>query len=1680
MSFFSDPFGKSKRIRRVRNRPSSRPIVERKVQLDFINLEQRIVPAVAFSSATGGILTVAYGANSDTATVTINPDSSITLSGTSAAGTLTYAPGLISSITTSNPSFTGTALNFAGAGTLTLSGGLTSSNVAGVTINGALNASSLNITATDIVSNAAGTLTLTGGNTSTFSNAGTDAMLGTISGAGNVTHSGAGTLSINAASTFGGNIVSNSGTLKLLKSNAVTVVNPPLTFPAAAAGQMFGTVSQSPTATTTTLSVTSAAYTLSSPANMLVLTIAGKDSGGSTTVPPTAVFTASWGGVAMTSAGIIFTATSAGAAFRYDQIFYLKSPTAGSKTFVVNGTTLVGPTDVYGDAESLTGVDLTQNPTYASLLDSGNATTLTAGQGVQPSVTFTSQISAGSMAIGQTIVGTGAASNGIAPFTVSSTDGTATPFMNIALNDGNGQQLAMYNVTNMTAATSASFTATSLLVNTVKIASDGMIVPPAPGNITLANNVVYNASTTIDVGATNVDDSFGLLSIPNGGTTATLSGGRTDQFTGISSTGSLNSIVSGTAAPIIAIAPAGTVTVTNPTDSLTIGPVIGDYQGNGTAAPTIVNKAGSGTLKLTGNNTYTGGTTISAGTLSVGLLANGGTVSGIGASSSAAGNLVFAGGTLAYTGGSTSNNRNFTINSGTTGTIDVPSGVNLTLAGAAASSTGNLTKVDSGTLTLAGANQYTGSTTVSAGALAITGSLASTAVALVGSGTTMSVSSGGVVSGSVSLASGSGAILTLGNTGVVSGAVTEGAGTQLVTGTGGTVGGITSAGGIVNLGGTGTVGTLTLTGASSFDAGTTLNFDYISSSQFDRITIGSASLADTNPGAVINVTGSSSNMVAGTYTLIAGSGVLPSGTAGGFVLGTTPGGNFNYALARSVGNGIQLVVTSNSPNLVWESSANVTLPLAAPNAQTDGGGTWNSPSAFFYNIQPGGVQAGFSNSGTADITFGAGGLGDVVTLGGPIRAGGNLIFGSVINGAPYTLSGTVANSLTIVGSILAGSNATIAAPVVLAPTGASENWSVSPGVTLTVSGAISEAVAGTGLSKSGTGTLLLSGVGSSYTGGTTITSGVLQMGASNALPNSGVVSLTASGATLDLSGTTQTLSNALSAVTGSVININGGTLDLVGAASPTLSGTFAGGGTLIKDGAGNLDLLAAGSFSGTANIINGSLEGGAASTFAAGATINISSGATLKADIAGAFSGDVINVLGGATLSILGSSALSNATINYFPGAVISEGAGTPLGGATLNLLPGATFVPAFGDEIAGANVIISGPNASLAGAVLDVTTFAGSAVNQVTLLGGSILATGGTGSLTAAQNYLVQSGTISAALGGAAGVGMVKSTAGTLFLNVATTYPGATTINAGTVSLAANVTAFQGAVAVSGAGTILSIGSSALSINGNFQLGGPGVGATVQSSGTGTTITVNSPNKFDLQNGTVNVSLAGSGSLTQSTAGTTVLNFANSYTGSTTVTGGGTLRLDIVGALPTTTAVILGAPTAANQATAFGTLDLQTFSQTIAGLTMNSNVSTVTDNVNIGSLASLTVNVAAATTGFLVGANNSATDVTKTTFTGGGTLNVIGANNSNTTVLFGNPTVSSANLDAATVDMTALSAAQHLQHQSDPTRRQQLRRERHCHRLRRRHLVAAADRHAVGDHARHRRSRLRQRRHRQ
>ena len=148
-----------------------------------------------------------------------------------------------------------------------------------------------------------------------------------------------------------------------------------------------------------------------------------------------------------------------------------------------------------------------------------------------------------------------------------------------------------------------------------------------------------------------------------------------------------------------------------------------DMSGNPLAMTGIIagagglTKIGSGSLTLSAANTFTGGTTVTAGTLTLSGGANrlsttgGITVSGgslnLGGNGQTASGLVTLGGGTVSNGTLTSTAENFV---GTAGSVSAVLGGGV-----------GLTKISNGTLTLSAANTFTGGTTVTAGTLALTG-----------------------------------------------------------------------------------------------------------------------------------------------------------------------------------------------------------------------------------------------------------------------------------------------------------------------------------------------------------------------------------------------------------------------------------------------------------------------------------------------------------------------------------------------------------------------------------------------------------------------------------------------------------------------------------------------------------------------------------------------------------------------------------------------------------------------------------------------------------------------------------------------------------------------------------------------------------------------------------------------
>ncbi|MBB5041095.1 autotransporter domain-containing protein [Shinella fusca] len=270
-----------------------------------------------------------------------------------------------------------------------------------------------------------------------------------------------------------------------------------------------------------------------------------------------------------------------------------------------------------------------------------------------------------------------------------------------------------------------------------------------------------------DVAASSLLDIDGGTLVQNGGASWIYDTGQLVLRNGgvIDVSGNGNGGVLGLSGGTLVIGDGGGIVLATAIWSLgTPGHVIFDNASDSTFSTLIEDNVdvvhdGAGTTTLSGNNTYTGGTALNAGVVSVSQNSNLGAASGI---------LTFDGGTLQTTAGF-SMNRATTIGVGG-GTFDVTAGT-LTQAGVI-SGNGPLSKTGVGTLTLTGnSSAFTGTTTVSEGTLVLedllggsksirqTGTL-DLRVADAAAGETVEVEDWGVISLSVTGA-GNGAIFDL-------------------------------------------------------------------------------------------------------------------------------------------------------------------------------------------------------------------------------------------------------------------------------------------------------------------------------------------------------------------------------------------------------------------------------------------------------------------------------------------------------------------------------------------------------------------------------------------------------------------------------------------------------------------------------------------------------------------------------------------------------------------------------------------------------------------------------------------------------------------------------------------------------------------------------------------------------
>jgi len=434
--------------------------------------------------------------------------------------------------------------------------------------------------------------------------------------------------------------------------------------------------------------------------------------------------------------------------------------------------------------------------------------------------------------------------------------------------------------------------ATTLTISGV-ISGAGGLTKSGSGTVTLSAANTYTGVTTINVGTIAIAADAGLGASPGAPTAGKLTFGG----------GTLRTTASFTLAANrgIALTGAGTIS-TDPGTTLTYGGII--------AGASTLTKAGTGTLIVSGANTYTGATAISAGTLQLGAT-----------------NAAPSGSAVTVSGGATFDLRGFsdgigslagagTVTSGAAGAVTLTAGGNngsTTFSGVILNGSGTvaLTKTGTGTLTLSGANTYGGTTTVSAGVLDVQNNTALGATAgatTVAGGAALQVDGSGlVVAEPVTLngtgIAGGGALRQLANTNTWSGTITLGSAARVNA----DAGTLTVSGGITNGGFPLTVG-----GAGN----TTISTTAIS---------GTGGLTKDGTGTV---TLSASNTYTGTTTVSAGS-LLVNGSQGSSAVslnGGTLGGTGTVGAITSTGSGGSVapgvgVGILTSGNVNWSSGS---------------------------------------------------------------------------------------------------------------------------------------------------------------------------------------------------------------------------------------------------------------------------------------------------------------------------------------------------------------------------------------------------------------------------------------------------------------------------------------------------------------------------------------------------------------------------------------------------------------------------------------------------------------------------------------------------------------------------------------------------------------------------------------
>ena len=430
----------------------------------------------------------------------------------------------------------------------------------------------------------------------------------------------------------------------------------------------------------------------------------------------------------------------------------------------------------------------------------------------------------------------------------------------------------------------------------------------------------------------------------------------------------------------------------------------------------------------------------------------------------------------------------------------------------------------------------------------------------------------------------------------------------------------------------------------------------------------------------------------------------------------------------------------------------------------------------------------------------------------------------------------------------------------------------------TFGGAIDNGSGVVGLTKSGTGTLLLTGA-NGFTGGVTLNGGTLGAGSANAIGSSGAISF--GGGTLQYSASNTTdyssrFSNAASQQYS--IDTNGENVTLA-------SNLTSSGGSFTKLGAGAVTLSGNNSYSAGTLVSQGALVGGASTSFGSGAIVlgdgnTGTSSVVLVANNSGNTTiANAITVANlGTGLVSIGGTNTGASSANAWTGTLTLNRNAQLFGDTT----PGSSGRTSFLGQITGSGGItvtqgrvtlqngtnnFTGPVVVNSGATLQLDV--GGGLNEVIPNSAAVTVNGllnfASGGGTETIGSLDGSGTVSSFVAGSYSLVVGGSTS--------TTFSGVINNGSGVIGLTK-----------SGTGTLTLAGPNSYS-GGTIVSAGQLVGTTASLQGA---ITNNASVAFDqATTGNYSSVMSGSGSLTKLGAGTVKITGSNNYSGGTTVTSG-------------------------------------------------------------------------------------------------------------------------------------------------------------------------------------------------